>query len=91
MTAMFEYVFAMGLISPPPGVAPLAEEARMDVPWPSSSLHSLVMESYVRNRVPLPSSLASFTPKLQLTCPAVRPARLCQTGPSTRVLTRRRA
>ncbi|GFR40090.1 hypothetical protein Agub_g638, partial [Astrephomene gubernaculifera] len=37
----------------------------------SMSLHSLVMDSYTRNRVPLPSSMAAFMPKLQICCPMV--------------------
>lgn len=37
----------------------------------ASSLHALVMESYKRNQVPLPSSMAAFTPKIKLSCPMV--------------------
>jgi hypothetical protein len=39
--------------------------------WPPTSLHALVMDSYTRNCVRLPSSMAVFVPKLQLSCPMV--------------------
>ena len=38
----------------------------------SESLHAIVEDSYVRGKVAIPSSLASFMPKVQLFCPQVR-------------------
>lgn len=40
---------------------------------PATSLQKLIVESYVRNKVPVPSSLSSFSPKINLSCPQVSP------------------
>ncbi|GLI64033.1 hypothetical protein VaNZ11_007171 [Volvox africanus] len=39
--------------------------------WPSTNLHLLVMDSYTRNRIKVPSSMAAFMPKLEFFCPLV--------------------
>ncbi|EFJ52491.1 hypothetical protein VOLCADRAFT_86643 [Volvox carteri f. nagariensis] len=39
--------------------------------WPSTNLHLLVMDSYTRDCVRVPSSMAAFMPKLQFYCPMV--------------------
>ncbi len=38
-----------------------------------SSLHKLVVESYIRNKTAVPSSFSTFMPKLHIMCPQVRP------------------
>jgi len=40
-------------------------------PGTGGSLHQMVVDSYIRNKTPVPSSFSSFLPKIHVMCPQV--------------------